>query len=251
MNTIAFGSAIWNVLHKIPRTYPNEILSVEDGSNAIRFVVFMGYILPCKYCRDSATVFIQELDIIDRMTLTFPDGKKSVTKGKFSETVWILNNRVNYKLQKKMFGVNWCDAALVPRPGWKKSFWVVMFTICWNYPEDPDEDSISKYYTFFGELLPKVIKYTDVGRDYAKVLEKLPVTKDNVLVDRNSIKRWIYEMYKRCSKNAWTFEDTDVVIEAFRARSSACTAKGSLMQSPNDAPPQDVKDSLDIAKGCN
>jgi hypothetical protein len=252
MNTIAFGSAAWNLAHKLPRTYPSEILSDEDGKNAIRFVIFLSYILPCGYCRDSATVFVRELDILNRLTVTLPNGKRAVTRAKFSECMYILQNRVNFKLNKPCWGTGWMDAALLPRPGWKSSAWTFLFAVCWNYPESETKDSdiFSRYLIFFRDILPGMLKYTDLGRKVIRAYGKYPVT-DEVLSGRRKLTRWIYDVRACCAdgdEQVWTFEETDVLVEAFRARASACSSKAAVTApQPSDA---EIKATLDVAKGC-
>lgn len=67
MNTLAFGSPKWEFLHCTPWMYPNEILSPQDASECMLFIEYFTMILPCRYCRESATKFKRELDVWNKL----------------------------------------------------------------------------------------------------------------------------------------------------------------------------------------
>jgi hypothetical protein len=225
MNSKSFGYHAWNILEFVPWTFPKEILSQEDEVLVIRFSRAVIRILPCGYCRSSGEIFEKELGLISSLTHDF-GGVLIITRSRWAKYWYDFHNRVNKKLEKPAFGSSWKDSVM-PRPDWKNSFWAFIYAVCWNYPEtDPTDDMVSKYYIFFGDLLPRVFKYTDLGKEYTKRLKDTPLTK-NILKNRLLLCKWIYNMrclcQNSCGNETWNFEDTSTLMEAFRARSQVCS----------------------------
>lgn len=225
MNSSAFGNPAWNFLHQLPWLFPTEVLSLEDSIVIIRFLRAIIRMLPCMYCRNSGELFEKELGLLDSVSYDL-GGFKIVTRSRVAKYIYEFHNRVNVKLEKPLFGVSWKDS-VKPRSDWKLSFWALMFAICWNFPEsDPSDDMITKYFIFFANLLPRTLKYTDVGKDYSKCLKTMPFSK-NILNNRLLICKWIYNTrcmcMDSCGSEEWNFEDTDTLMEAFRARTQTCS----------------------------
>jgi hypothetical protein len=169
-------------------------------------------------------LFEGEFGIIKSLSFSVDD-VRFLTRSKIAMYWYNFHNRVNLKLEKPLFGNSWRDS-VIPRPGWKSNFWAFLYAVCWNYPEsDPEAEMVSKYYTFFAELLPGVLKYCDLGKEYIKVLQEFPLRK-STLQNRLLLCKWIYNVRCMCSESCgmevWNFQDTDTLMEAFRARTPKC-----------------------------
>ena len=97
--TKVWGPPGWMFLHSVTFGYPVKIDDYNE-SHVIRrekmkdFFETLGFVFPCKYCRESYHKFIKELPIDN-----FLDGRKSLTKWLYK-----IHNKVNNKL-----GVPKCD----------------------------------------------------------------------------------------------------------------------------------------------
>lgn len=236
MNSLAFGPPTWNFLHAVPWLYPKEILTMDDAAVAIRFTHNVILILPCRYCRASGAIFQKEIGQLQTMTISTKN-YRIVTRSSWAKYLFILHNRVNAKLEKPLFGKSWIDA-VKDRPNWKDSMWAFLFAVAWNYPvENPTPQWMYTHLTFFGDLLPAVLKHTDVGSNYEQMLESQPLTK-TVLSSRVLFTRWLYEIRCGCNtscKVAWDFDFLNTFYEGFRARSSACSINVSKEQEAAEA----------------
>lgn len=222
MNSAAFGPPCWNFLHNLPWTFPHEVLTLEDAIVAIRFSHAIVRILPCIYCRNSGAEFEHQLELIKSLTNDY----SLVTRSAWSRYWYKFHNLVNAKLDKPKFGTSW-TSALKQRSDWRQSMWSFLFAVCWNYPQsDPEPAMVSKYLIFFGDLLPRVLKYTDIGKEYKACLVKHPLTR-STLQNRLLLCKWIYNMRCTCAKSCgsepWSFHHMDILMDAFRARSQVCT----------------------------
>lgn len=232
MNSTAFGPCAWNFLHQLPWNFPKEILSFDDSTLIIRFLHFIITMLPCRYCRESGGLFEKEIGLIDSVSYDIGGRTRMVTRSKVANYIYTLHNRVNNKLEKPLFGMSWRDC-IRKRPDWKNSMWAFLFAVCWNFPEtNPSEDIVTKYYVFFSDLLPRILQYTDVGKEYTYKLKQKPISKNSVLKNRLMLCKWIYDMRcmcgQSCGKEEWDFRDTDTLFEAFRARTPSCSSNKSM-----------------------
>ena len=105
MMTKVWGPAGWLFLHCVTYGYPPDPdqYDVDNGlpvgatrKHYYNFFREVGYILPCKYCRDSYREFAKEIPL-----------ERSI-KNRATLTRWLhaIHDRVNHKL-----GMNYCDAS--------------------------------------------------------------------------------------------------------------------------------------------
>ena len=91
--TAAWGPPGWMFLHCIAQNYPWEP-SKEQKRNYYNFFKTTGFVLPCRYCRESYQKFIEE-----------PETKLSMNtmKNRFTLAKWLylVHNKVNKKLDVK------------------------------------------------------------------------------------------------------------------------------------------------------
>ena len=99
MMTKVWGPAGWVFLHSIVMGYPTTIDSKNKEhrkrkKETKRFFETLGFVLPCKYCRESYNKFIKEMPITPHL-----NSRKSIS-------MWLykIHNKVNNKL-----GVPKCD----------------------------------------------------------------------------------------------------------------------------------------------
>lgn len=224
MNTVSFGGSTWDFLHASAWFFPNEILSVKDSITAIRFCTYIPFVLPCRYCRESGSIFQTELGLLDRLTYNLK-GTRLVTRSRIAKYWYDFHNRVNQKLGYPRFGADWEDS-VHQRPFGMNDMFVFLFAICWNYPErEPSPDIVFKCTSFFNVVFPAMVEFTDVGKRVVSYVQSNPLTADTTS-RRTSMTEWIYEMRRACDEEMGTtcsFSDTYITMEAFRARSSVCT----------------------------
>ena len=91
MLTYIWGPALWHFLHTISFNYPVNP-SEEDKDNYYDFLISLGKILPCKYCRDN---YKNNLNNIKFNEHDFD------TRDNFSKMIFDLHNEVNKVLYKK------------------------------------------------------------------------------------------------------------------------------------------------------
>jgi hypothetical protein len=89
-NTNIFGPPLWFILHLISFNYPVNPTE-EDKKNYYNFLISVGKVLPCKYCRDN---FENNLKAIEFNKDVFKNRKT------FSMFVFRLHNCVNKMLGK-------------------------------------------------------------------------------------------------------------------------------------------------------
>lgn len=222
MDVRLWGPSGWKLLHTIAHHYKPTSSSKE---NAEIFFCNLKHILPCIYCRESLTSFIDELPISPYL----------VSSRQLQNWVYKIHNKVNAKLRKqgennkpdpkfadviRMYDVmskNTCK----DMPGWD-----FLFSIAFNYPNKPadiTEDKRIQHLLFF-EKLVDLLPECDYRERLVKYMEKYPVF--DALKNRGSIKRWMYKMYKfvHChSTSGPTFNKVCDRYEFFRA---GCAKKG-------------------------
>lgn len=88
MQPAVWGPPLWFFLHTMSFNYPAEP-TLEQKVQYLTFFKTLGYVLPCKHCRDAYQAYTKNLDLNafkDRMALT--------------RWVYNLHNAINAKLGK-------------------------------------------------------------------------------------------------------------------------------------------------------
>ena len=87
MDTRFWGPSGWRLLHLISFTYEPTDVAHRDAVE--RVFTLLPYVLPCKFCRESLSIYMEE----DPLVLT--------TKPAFSKWLWRIHNKVNAKLRSQ------------------------------------------------------------------------------------------------------------------------------------------------------
>lgn len=77
---------------------------------------------------------------------------------------------------------------------WGPYYWFVLMTIAVSYPITPNNITKKKYYEFIHNL-PLFIPDENIGNNFAKLLDKYPVTP--YLDSREMFTRWIHFIHNR------------------------------------------------------
>lgn len=237
LNPITFGQHSWNVLHHLPWLFPREVLELRDFITVIRFFYFFVRLLPCASCRQSATQFLKEINLVEQLSIVTPNGTIICTRAKIAQFVWTFHNTVNKKLGKKTFGLTWQDS-LKRRDDFYSSLSIVLLCISWVFPEDPQPTDLYNYGTFLGLLIPRILRWQDkVDKKILKYLTAHPIpTAQPLMFD------WTFHL---CNSflPIGTLADMEHVkstLKAFEARND-CTSNPDL----------DSSLSGTIYQGCN
>lgn len=196
VDTAFWGPSAWQLIHLVAFSYPDK----ADSMLKRRYEMFFNslkHVLPCRFCRESTTEFLEEPDL--NLHKAFPH------LGRWS---WKLHNRVNKKLRDQSKQ----DSNVVD-PGADPSFESVqkkyddllskpptaipgmdfLMSVAYIYPEKPTSDHIQYHYDFlmtmrdvypFPELRKKVQKYMD-----SKVMY-------DALQNRGALMRWTHGLFK-------------------------------------------------------
>lgn len=199
MDTRMWGPSAWQLFHLVAFEYPRNADSMLTRRYEMFFNSFK-QVLPCRFCRESTTEFMNEPDL--DLHKAFPH------VGRWS---WKLHNRVNRKLREQ----HKKDSNVID-PGPDPSFESIqkryqdllakkptaipgmdfLMSIAYNYPDKPTADHIQYHYDFFmtmydvypfKELRAKVQNYMD-----GKVLY-------DALQNRGALMRWMYGLLKSMS----------------------------------------------------
>ena len=104
---------------------------------------------------------------------------------------------------------------------WGPLLWTSMHTISFNYPIKPTKIQQKQYYNFFLSLM-YVIPCSTCRINFKKNLKVLPLSK-NVMQNRESLSRWVYELHELINNNLGkisnlSYENVRDRYEHFRAR---------------------------------
>jgi hypothetical protein len=96
MQTSKWGPSAWDYLHTLTFNYPEK---PTDDNKKYYYELFnnLKFTLPCKYCRESYSIFFKYININDYL-----DDRKGIIYW-----LYTIHNIVNYKLNKKK--VNFID----------------------------------------------------------------------------------------------------------------------------------------------
>jgi hypothetical protein len=223
-NTTFWGPHAWNFFHHLPWLFPNEVLETKDAVAVLRFCHTLPKLLPCVWCSESAQGYEKDLGLFTSFTYDIND-LKIVTRSNIAKYFFDLHNKVNVKLGYPTLKGTWRES-VKSRKDWKESMFIFLMASCWNIPEnDTPEDIVSEYYTFFNDLLPRILSHKKIGTIYAEVLANRPLTK-KMVSKRHLITKWIYDMKVATldgkSGKTWDYVTTDLFFESFKAKVTNC-----------------------------
>ena len=98
--TKIWGEHMWESIHSITFGYPVEP-SQQDRDNYRQYFISLKNVLPCKYCRDSYSKFIDGSDEFDndyKLKITDDEYNNLLNRENLTKWGWGLHNRVNLKL---------------------------------------------------------------------------------------------------------------------------------------------------------
>ena len=82
---------------------------------------------------------------------------------------------------------------------WGPALWLTIHTISFNYPIEPSEEQKKDYYKYFKNL-QNVLPCRYCRENYAKNIQTHKLTKE-VMKNRESLSRWVYELHEMVNKN--------------------------------------------------
>lgn len=228
MNASLFCN-IWDFLHQLPWIcYKTEVLKTREAVILLRFAHYIPIMVPCRFCSESAMIFEKEMHLLKALTIKI-NNNRIITRSQIAKYWYALHNRVNSKLKKPLLQATWRDS-IIERPYWFECFWVMLFTIAWNFPEEPTEEKIHEYKTFY-KLAKDIVKTTELGDRLEEVIsDNLPISTGN-FKSRKMVKKWIYDLRSYCDDLcglSWSFHQVDLFYETFRARHTASCNDGSI-----------------------
>jgi len=114
---------------------------------------------------------------------------------------------------------------------WGPSFWFVLHSISFKYPQFPSNAIKKKYYNFIKDL-PQLIPDDKIGNEFGKFLEKYPVTP--YLDNRNSFIRWMHFIHNRINvhlkKDILNFSDFLKKYEKIYAQDNLQQTRNKLVK---------------------
>jgi hypothetical protein len=81
---------------------------------------------------------------------------------------------------------------------WGPHYWFFLFTIAMNYPQRPTTVTKKKYYEFI-QNFPLFIPSEKIGNNFAKLLDKYPVTP--YLDSRMEFMKWTHFMHNKINEH--------------------------------------------------
>jgi len=221
MDTRIWGPSGWVLLHSIV-----ENNGLPDKKK-ISFLETLSYILPCKYCRESFTVYADSLDLRNTTNV--------------SKTLYKIHNKVNAKLAKQGYVV--CRAS--SHHAIQKRYvrlnkkiveleqddlgHVFLGCVVFNYPKTKPSPELAKQYEQFFKLLSQLYPIRSVRKRLKKYLEVNPI-KDS-LQKRSTLIKWFktYPIDKIQKMNRTTYTE---YFESFRAGcgTKSCRNRGKRKQ---------------------
>jgi hypothetical protein len=111
---------------------------------------------------------------------------------------------------------------------WGPPMWLFLHTTSFNYPVNPTEDQKKHYYKFFKNL-KNILPCRYCRENYDENIKKHKLNYD-VMKNRDSLSRWVYELHELVNKNlgkesGLSYEAVRDRFEHFRARCLADPTK--------------------------
>lgn len=86
VSTAIWGPPLWRILHTLSFASPQQLR--DAAATVIQFLTNLAHILPCKWCRESYTLILDEL----------PNLNTTIASGQLAKWMYQLHARVNNKL---------------------------------------------------------------------------------------------------------------------------------------------------------
>ncbi len=80
---------------------------------------------------------------------------------------------------------------------WGPHFWFFISTIALNYPDNPNDVTIKKYYEFI-QNLPLFIPVEEMGNDFDKLLKLYPIS--SYLDSKVSFVKWVHFIHNKINE---------------------------------------------------
>lgn len=80
---------------------------------------------------------------------------------------------------------------------WGPHFWFFISTLAINYPDNPNDVTIKKYYEFI-QNLPLFIPIEEMGNDFDKLLKLYPVS--SYLDSKHSFIKWVHFIHNKINE---------------------------------------------------
>ena len=185
MDVAYWGPSAWQLFHLIAEGSPSPASTLWQ----------MNRVLPCKFCRESTTNFVAESPL-----------SKTMDAGRW---VYEIHRKVNHKLATQ---AKTDPKVILPDPDptyddVKKKYAELLkkkphavpgrdflFSIAYNYPEDPDYDDINVQQSFL-RVLKKTYPFPELRKVYSAYLDSHPIE----LNSRSQYLHWMYGLLKRLS----------------------------------------------------
>lgn len=166
-----WGPMVWDTLHFAAEEYDVAESTPLSESKVRVFALYLfllGYVLPCRACRESYMGFVKELYDTGAMT-------RALREGKTQELMCALHDRVNLKLNKPLFVVDPRTNALDPKRVdvvrrravvWSfndDNFLGLLFIVALNYNNNGVSDALKEeFYRRFFAIIPLFLR--SIGR---------------------------------------------------------------------------------------
>jgi hypothetical protein len=220
MDTRFWGPSGWQLYHLIAESYNDKKQEkYELFFNSIKFV------LPCRFCRESATKFLTELPVHPAM------------KSKNTLTKWLydFHNLVNNKLRMQCKD----DPKVIcppPDPSYEKVREVYnelltnkpnappgldfLFCVAYNYPSEPTTDTIQAYACTFAGLAD-IYPYENLRKIIKKHMRLYPL--QNALKSREQLLHWWYNLAKKlCNVTGFEIGSFRGTLQKYGRIKSSC-----------------------------
>lgn len=168
MTTDIWGPLVWDSLHFAAEQYDTGRPSAGTARVLAAYLYLLGFVLPCRECRDSYTGFVRQLHETGAMA-------RALRAGRTQELMCALHDRVNLKLGRPLFAVdprtkllNPARVDLVRRRAvvWSfndDNFLGLLFIIALNYTANGVEEELKgEFYRQFFSVIPPLLR--SIGR---------------------------------------------------------------------------------------
>jgi hypothetical protein len=196
MNTNKWGPSGWNQLGPSSYRFDHITKNLKRHANTFNLIYKLHLSntetqLPCKYCRESYTVYIKEL----RMD-------PFICKGLLNIWMYKIHNKVNDKLRKQGYNKK-LNPSLEKATSeiktklddyYKCTGWDYIYCIALNYPENLDLNikhqlTAKLHFT----TLPYILPHPELTAEMLNFLKANPV--DNFLNNRTDLVSWVYNLH--------------------------------------------------------